>query len=140
MMASRLDAGIFAVQSAEIDLRKDSKNPHFKNTYASLGAVLDVLKPELIKAGLIVEQAPNTVDGVSVMTTRVSEVESGDSREYHGALVLDKENMQGLGSAYTYAKRYALVSIFLLDADEDDDGEAASSTTPAKREPKSRVL
>jgi len=125
-VASRLDAAMFAASKAMPDLKKDSVNPHFKNTYASLGAVLAVVKPVAEAEGLLIEQAANVVDHTPCVTTRVTEVESGDSREYHSPVILDKETMQGLGSAITYAKRYALVSIFLLDADEDDDGNAAS--------------
>jgi len=46
---------------------------------------------------------------------------------------------QGIGSAITYARRYALGAILGLNIDDDDDGNAASQTskqaasnTPAK--------
>jgi hypothetical protein len=54
----------------------------------------------------------------------VVHVESDQARVYHTPLILDKQTSQGMGSAVTYARRYALVSIFFLDADEDDDGAA----------------
>ena len=100
-MASRLDAAMFSASKAMPDLRKDSKNPHFKNTYASLGAVLAVVKPVAEAEGLLIEQAGNMYEHHVCMTTRITEVESGDFREYHSPLVLDKDNMQGMGSAIT---------------------------------------
>ena len=36
-----------------------------------------------------------------------------------------KEDAQAQGSAITYARRYALMSMLGLVADTDDDGEAA---------------
>jgi hypothetical protein len=35
--------------------------------------------------------------------------------------------MQGVGSALTYSRRYALCSVMNLVADEDDDGQAAKA-------------
>jgi hypothetical protein len=46
-------------------------------------------------------------------------------------LLLDKRNSQGLGSAITYARRYALTAVLNLVADEDDDGNQASSPPAA---------
>jgi hypothetical protein len=40
-------------------------------------------------------------------------------------LALDKQNMQGLGSAITYGRRYGLLGMACL-APEDDDGNDAS--------------
>lgn len=40
---------------------------------------------------------------------------------------LAKADPQGAGSAITYARRYALVSMLGLNVDEDDDGNHASN-------------
>ena len=52
-----------------------------------------------------------------------------------GIIELDKTNMQGVGSAVTYAKRYGLLSLSGMEPDEnpdDDDGNKASGTKPKK--------
>jgi hypothetical protein len=57
---------------------------------------------------------------------RLLHVDSDDGLSGRIPLLLDKGNSQGLGSALTYARRYALVSVLNLTADEDDDGNSAS--------------
>lgn len=134
--ASRLDAQMFELQSRNVKLVKDGTAQY--GAYATLGNVLEVLRPHLNELGLLVEQAPDLSGPEACLTTRVAEVESGDAREYSTPLILDNTTMQKLGSAITYARRYALVSIFLLDADEDDDGNAVEPSKP-KVERKSRA-
>ena len=48
-------------------------------------------------------------------------------------LVIEKQTMQGLGSAITYARRYGLLQMAGI-APEDDDGNEASKT-PVKHKP-----
>jgi hypothetical protein len=45
-------------------------------------------------------------------------------------IINEKNNIQGLGSAITYNRRYALSAIVGIISDEDDDGNSAS--TPGK--------
>ena len=52
--------------------------------------------------------------------------ESFSSKVY---LVLDKQNMQGLGSAITYARRYGLLGMANLEAEDDDGNEASKPST-----------
>lgn len=107
-------------------LTKDSKNPHFKNTYISLGKLMDKVLPVLNGHGIILTQAPSELFAAPALTTTLYHVESDTSITYTTPLMLEKDNPQGLGSAITYMRRYALMSILGLVADEDDDGEAAS--------------
>jgi hypothetical protein len=134
---------LFNIQARTLDLRKDSTNPHFKNTYASLGAVLDLLVPVLNEEKIVMTQGCEVLnEGGFVLATRLFDTEEDveGEREFvtYTPLVLDKENMQGLGSAITYARRYALVSLFGLDA-EDDDGNEASKKRDVKTDPPRRA-
>jgi hypothetical protein len=52
-------------------------------------------------------------------------VPTGESVEDVMPLMLVKEDPQAQGSAITYARRYSLLTLLSLTADEDDDGEAA---------------
>jgi hypothetical protein len=146
-----LNEAIFAIQQSGVELKKDASAVY--GNYATLGNVLDVLRPLFAEQGITVVQAPDVEGPHQVLRTTVTHVESGDSVAFATPLVLDKETMQGVGSAITYARRYALVSIFLMDADDDDDGNAASGSksdeaqvtrkrTAAKKEPaeKARAL
>jgi len=122
--------GAMATAFAEIEAAtKSANNPHFKSKYADLGAVIDAIKPALIKHRLFFTQrcqpAPN---GVSVET--VLHHASGE-KESLGTLFVpaNKQDAQAFGSALTYARRYGLMTAFGVPA-EDDDGNAAARPTP----------
>lgn len=123
---------LLEIQGLDLTLTKDAENPHFKSGYATLGAVLDLLRPELQSRGLLLLQM---VEG-SQLKTIVEDVESKESIVSSMDIVLDKATSQGLGSGITYARRYSLTTMFNLDA-EDDDGNAASGPAPAKKVVKS---
>lgn len=104
---------------------KSANNPHFKSKYADIGAVIDAIKPALIKHGLFFTQHPQpSEDGVTVET--MLHHASGETMSL-GSLYLpaNKRDAQGFGSALTYARRYALQTAFGVPT-EDDDGNAAS--------------
>ena len=95
-----------------------------KYKYADIGAVIDAIKPALIRHGLFFTQHPHpSEDGVTVET--VLHHASGESIGLGSLFVpANKRDAQGFGSALTYARRYALVTAFGVPT-EDDDGNAA---------------
>jgi len=104
----------------------DSDNPFFKSKYASYNNVQETINPTLDLLGIVVVQAPNILDGVDVLNTKVYMADNpSDMIESNIRLLMPKGDMQQLGGAITYARRYALVSLFGL-ATEDDDGNQAS--------------
>ncbi len=114
-------------QKLGISIRKDKRNPHFKNDYASLNEVLDKVKTELNKMGVVIIQEPtafnNTGQNIQCLRTRLYDTEDETSIESHTPFI-NPTDMQKLGGAITYARRYALVSMLALE-DEDTDGENA---------------
>lgn len=106
-------------------VKKDSKNPHYRSSYADLNSHLDAVEPILEKHGLILLQ-PSGVDelGPYVMSI-VVEPTSGQFIRSRMNLILTKQDMQQMGSAVTYARRYTLGSLLAMKA-EDDDGNSAS--------------
>jgi hypothetical protein len=102
----------------------DSTNPHFRNRYASLAAFESSIRPVLSRHGLSYAQLPDSADGQYRLYTRLMH-SSGQWLQRSIGLMLQKQDMQGLGSAITYARRYALAAIVGLSADEDDDAEQA---------------
>jgi len=111
---------------------KDAKNPHFKNRYATLEAVLDTARPALQANGLIVSQAPGRmVDGCVEITTMLAHV-SGEWMRSTLHVPLAKRDPQGLGSAVTYGLRYALMAALCVPP-TDDDGEAAMPSRQIER-------
>lgn len=115
---------------------KDSVNPHFKNKYADLAAVWDAIRKPLAANGLSVIQFPRTVqNGVEIETTLLHS--SGEFLRDVLWLPCSKADAQGIGSAITYARRYALMAVCGI-APVDDDGEAAVATTPRDATPPPR--
>lgn len=119
-----------AIAAAQAELRpapKDSNNPHFKSTYASLQSIADTARPILSKHGLAVIQTFERVEAGDVMhiTTTLLHISGG---AISGTLSLKPEraNPQGIGSAITYARRYSLAAILGMVTDDDDDANAAS--------------
>lgn len=115
---------LLEIQGLDLDLVKDAKNSHFKSGYATLGQLLDLLRPELQKRDLLLVQ---TVEGVDLVT-RLIDVSDGDELESRMFIVVDGPTSQKMGSGITYARRYSLTTMFNLFA-EDDDGNEASETT-----------
>lgn len=113
--------------------KNDATNPHYNSKYASLESVLDACKPIWTKHGLAVTQGCSP-DGKLLITS----IHHGDSGQtYHEAipLVLEKQNMQGVGSAFTYARRYGLEAIFGI-GEIDDDGNGAVEFKPPQAAPR----
>jgi len=109
---------------------KTSTNPHFKSKYADLASVMDACMEALNSNGIAVIQPveTETENGLSVTTVFIHG-ESGESLHNYVPLVVSKNDMQGYGSAITYARRYGLMMMAGLAA-EDDDGEAAVIAKP----------
>lgn len=126
--AKGLNAALLAVQQDAPELTKDAQNPHFGNRYLSLAGLVSQVLPILHTHGVLVIQQPTfTPAEQPALTTKLVHVESGEEIEATMLLVLgEKKDPQAQGSALTYARRYALMSMLSLVADEDDDGNRAS--------------
>ena len=106
-------------------IAKDSKNPHFKNTYASLTQILSEVKPVLTTLGLVLLQPINNGKvGTIILEGTTTIAESWID------LPLNLQP-QPLGSAITYFRRYTLSSLLALEIDDDD----AQSAKPAPVKP-----
>ena len=113
----------------------DSKNPHFQNKYASLTSIIESIKGPLADNGLSFVQCIVTEgEKTGVQTTLFHS--SGQFISSSFNLLIEKQNMQGLGSAITYGKRYGLSAMLGIVSDEDDDGESASRPSAKPQAPK----
>ena len=127
-----------ALASAQSEMGKALKsanNPHFKAKYADLGSVVDACMPALNAAGIAVIQ-PTGEDSMGMFVeTMLIHGESGEMLKCRVPLIIGKKDMQGYGSAVTYARRYGLMSMSGV-APEDDDGNAASKAAPQQQQSK----
>jgi len=117
-------------------IKKDSNNPFFKSKYASLSTIQDEIQLPLAESGLIYTQHPESNDS---LTTLLIHGESGEFFQSTYDMHPSKSDPQSLGSAITYAKRYALVAILGLNIDDDDDGNHASGKSESKPEAKNEA-
>lgn len=131
-------AGALAKAQSDIGAaRKDATNPHFKSQYATLASVWAAWQEVGPKNGLAVVQAVGSEDGASVVTTRLVHT-SGQWVESEIRLRLSKDDMQGLGSSITYARRFSLMAVAGIAPADDDDGNAAVESG-AKAAPKAKA-
>jgi hypothetical protein len=126
---------LFKVKASILPLKKQADNPYFNSKYVDLNAVLEGVDSILEANGFILLQP---VVGRTVETTILHK--SGQFITSEMELVLDKNTMQALGSAISYARRYSLVSLLGLKS-EDDDGNGASydKAPPPKAKPAAKA-
>jgi len=127
----KLSAALCKFHGAMGKVGKDSVNPHFRNKYASLSNIIEAVTPHLNAVGLTVVQMPTT-EGLETLLLH-------ESGEYISSLstiaAKDPMNPQAVGSAITYARRYAMGAVLSLNIDEDDDANAATVAPKASPKP-----
>jgi ERF superfamily len=126
-------AGALAKAQLQIEpASKNATNPHFRSHYADLASIWDACRGPLNTNGLSIVQFP--CDG-EVGRTGLCTMLLHSSGEYISEVVTtrsQKDDPQGLGSALTYLRRYALAAVVGVTATEDDDGNAASTPANAR--------
>lgn len=103
---------------------KKEDNPYFKSKYADLNAIFAEVKTKIRENGFILIQ---TVQH-NYLHTELVHIETGGKLESDMDLLTVKADMQQLGSAVTYARRYSLLPLLNIET-EDDDGNLASGKT-----------
>ena len=133
-----LAAALVAALGEMTNPQFDAVNPAFKARYATLANILSTIRPVLAKNGLAITQTvdPYQVEGSATwkvtVTTKILHT-SGETMESAITLPASKADAQGIASAITYARRYALSAICNIAGDDDDDGNTATGgkTAPA---------
>jgi hypothetical protein len=109
-------------------VKKNAKNPHFKNNYADINAIIEAVEPVLLKYNLILIQPIQ--DGK--VFSRIVDCENGDFVDS----CIELPNItdpQKLASCVTYYRRYTLTSLMSLQTELDDDGNTASQATKTQK-------
>ncbi|MDB4302132.1 ERF family protein [bacterium] len=109
--------------------KKDADNPFFGSKYANLEAVINCAKSALDNNGLAVSQFPLMDQGYAGVETILMH-SSGEWISNTLLLACKKQDPQAMGSAITYARRYAYQSVLGIPS-EDDDGEKSMSRNQA---------
>lgn len=137
----------------------DSNNPYYKSRYASLSAVIAEVRKVLPKHGLSIVQTPTShmefgvfyvgvetmlihdsgewiksTVSVPVVATELIEVFTKRFNKDGDAYYASPNILQEAGKIITYLRRYGIVSILMLSAEEDIDGnEPVQQVQPAVR-------
>lgn len=125
MELDKLAPALVALQADLVPVTKSASNPFFKSKYAPLNEVMGNVQPLLAKHKLAISQFLTNLNGESAMRTILLH-ESGQYIEDVQPLLLVKQDPQSQGSATTYARRYGVMSVLGVVADEDDDGNRAT--------------
>jgi hypothetical protein len=118
---------IFAQQL--VQPKKDleaGKGTKFSYRYASLDSVTDSIRNAMKGTGMSFSQfIQENENGQEYVYTKVR-YGNGEDEIFKGSKILvQKQDMQGLGSGQTYARRYSLSLVFGIAPADDDDGKAS---------------
>jgi hypothetical protein len=101
--------------------------------YADIGSVEEAIGTALVDNGLFIAQFPGAFNGESIELSTIIGHAEGGSMSFVMQMPCAKKDAQGIGSAITYARRYALTAALRI-VTEDDDGKGAMPT-PQNRAP-----
>jgi len=137
-----LYAGLAHFQANVPAIKKanEAGSGNFTYKYGSLPDIMETIKPHMAAAGLGFTQPIILKEGKEVINTIVFHVEDEDRIESTIELpAIEFKGMnvvQSKGSIITYLRRYSLMSILGIVAEEDDNDGAGETTkkksTPAK--------
>lgn len=128
-----LMAALCLVQGSLKPAVMDMKNPHYNSRYASLTSCQETYQALLKEHGLVLTQQTFSFGEGYYFRSLLFHAPSGQWLSSIFKLKLDKQNMQGLGSAITYARRYSGNPLLgVVDTEDDDGTDALPKSMPAK--------
>lgn len=130
-MSEKIDELAKALCEVQKTIQHSSKDKtvssgSYSYKYSDLATVIDTNKELLTKNGLSISQTMEPTDGTIASVTTVLMHTSG---QYISSTMTIKPTVatpQGMGSAISYARRYAYSAIICIASEEDDDGSSAS--------------
>lgn len=127
-------AAMAQCQSEIETVAKNKVNTHTKSGYADLQAIHKQLKPVYTKHGFAVNASPYMVEREGWIGVRIElSHAAGHKKVIEGPFPLDiagsqgkanKTPLQGMGSTFTYARRYLELMAFNVSVGDDNDGNA----------------
>lgn len=120
---------------------KDANNPFFKSQYVPLENVVEAITETGSQLGISFMQFASSDETGSIEVATLVMHSTGEYIEFPPVRMKPESNKpQAVGSAITYAKRYALSAIFGITSDKDDDGnEATGLNKQVEKQPKQQV-
>lgn len=120
---------------------KDANNPFFKSQYVPLENVVEAITETGSQLGISFMQFASSDETGSIEVATLVMHSTGEYIEFPPVRMKPESNKpQAVGSAITYAKRYALSAIFGITSDKDDDGnEATGLNKQVEKQPKQQA-
>ena len=137
---TRLAKALLAVQRELASASKDATNPFTRSRYATLNSGMEACREALLTHGIWLTQLPVPAPpelgpGHIGLLTKLTHAESGQWQGSLTVVPLPKADPQGMGSAITYARRYALTAMLgMITEDDDGEGARAGTQTSTRRE------
>jgi hypothetical protein len=116
---------LYKVQKEIGAISKDSTNPFYKSKYFDINSLIKQLTPILEKHNLLLLQPIQDDKQYSI----IYDIDDGDSVESSLSLPINLD-AQKIGGAITYYRRYTLVALLGLQAEDDDGNTATGNTMP----------
>ncbi len=126
-------ADALAKAQGEMESPKRTKKSHY-GQYAPLEEVIRVAQPALAKHGIARHQGIVYRSGEPYIRTLLRHSMSGEWIASDYPLLVDKQGPQGFAAGVTYARRYGLILMLGIAADDDDDGEAAQKAAETREQ------
>ena len=133
--SNEIGALIEALSKAQGEMKcavEDSKNSYFKSKYADITSVWTACRGPLSGNNLAVVQTLEPVNGELCLVSVLGH-SSGQWIKSVLPIRVAKDDIQSLGAAITYSRRYSLAALVGI-CPEDDDGEGAMDRSPKKLE------
>ena len=131
---NEISAALAKAQGQIENAIKDSNNPFFKSRYADLTSVWAACRKQLSENGLSVIQSPEeSSQGISVVTMLCHSSGQWIRSKYSMPCDSSKLTPQVIGSAITYARRYALSAMVGIAPQDDDDANEVSKKPIAQQ-------
>ena len=101
-------------------MKKDQQGYNYK--YFDINQMLEVMKPLLAKHKLAIFQPLVNLEGKTGVATVIVDLEYTDDPDtwVHSVPLPDLQDAQKMGGCITYFRRYALQSLFSMEAEDDD--------------------
>lgn len=120
-----LTAALAKAQGMMTAASKDATNSHFKNKYADLASIFEVVRQPFATHGIsYTQQNEQLMNGQWLVWTVLRK--GAEWIANPTPILMRGQNSQDFGAAETYARRQGMQTLCGIAADEDDDGETAS--------------
>lgn len=133
---------VTALAEAQLEflpIHKKETNPAFHAKYVGLSTVIAATQKPLAKNGLVVMQFTRSQFGeddakmITITTMLAHATGEWIATDLQlPAMMRERFDSQAVGSAITYGRRYGLLAILGVAADEDDDGNSAAGVGSVK--------